>query len=135
MNFLLRHKTTLSIVLIINFIFFTVCFSPARAGMISTAQVLKTSQPDSERSRLNAFLEREDVRKQLESWGLDKEMARAGVDNLTDEEVSKAVRQMDQLPSGGDAVGAIVGAALLVFLVLLVTDILGLTHVFSFVRR
>jgi hypothetical protein len=41
---------------------------------------------------------------------------------------------MDQLPAGGDGIGTIVGAAVLVFLILLITDILGFTHVFPFVK-
>jgi len=41
---------------------------------------------------------------------------------------------MDHLPAGGDALGVIVGAGLLIFIILLITDILGLTDVFSFVK-
>ena len=135
MKTLLRHKTILSMVLIINFTFLCVCISPIQAAMISTEQVLNTSQSNPDRARLIAFLEREDVQKQLVSWGLDKEMAKARVDTLTDEEVSQVVYQMDQLPAGGDGLAIIVGAAVLIFLVLLVTDILGLTNVFKFVKK
>ncbi len=42
---------------------------------------------------------------------------------------------MGGLPAGGSAVGAIVGAGLVIFIVLLITDILGYTNVFTFVRR
>ena len=45
------------------------------------------------------------------------------------------VDRLDQLPAGGGAVGAVVGAALLVFLILLLTDILGFTDVFPFVKK
>jgi hypothetical protein len=41
---------------------------------------------------------------------------------------------MDQLPAGGDAVGVLIGASLFVFIVLLITDILGFTDVFPFVK-
>lgn len=135
MNFLLRHRTMLSLVLMVNFTLFTVCLSPVYAAMISTDQFLDTSQSKPDRERLIAFLEREDVQKQLASWGLDKNMAKARVNSLTDEEVSQVARQMDQLPAGGDGLGVIVGAAVLIFLVLLVTDILGLTDVFKFVKK
>ena len=135
MKTLLRHKTILSIVLVINFTLLCVGISPIQAAMISTEQVLNTSQSNPDRARLIAFLEREDVQKQLVSWGLDKEMAKARVDTLTDEEVSQVVYQMDQLPAGGDGLGIIVGAAVLIFLVLLVTDILGLTDIFKFVKK
>jgi hypothetical protein len=36
------------------------------------------------------------------------------------------------LPAGGGALGTIVGAALIIFIVLLLTDIFGFTDVFSF---
>lgn len=135
MKALLRHKTILSMVLIINFTFLCVCISPIQAAMISTEQVLNTGQSNPDRERLIAFLEREDVQKQLVSWGLDKEMAKARVDTLTDEEVSRVAHQLDQLPAGGDGLGVIIGAAVLIFLILLVTDILGLTDVFKFVKK
>jgi hypothetical protein len=134
MSFLLGYKKILSLVVIFSFVTMTVCFSSVQARMVSTAQILKPSQQDSGRERLNAFLEREDVTKQLEVWGLDKEMAKARVNTLTDEEVSQMTQQLDQLPAGGSAVGVIVGAALVVFLVLLLTDILGLTDVFPFTK-
>ena len=38
------------------------------------------------------------------------------------------------MPAGGDGIGALVGAAVLIFLVLLLTDILGFTHVFPFTK-
>jgi hypothetical protein len=38
---------------------------------------------------------------------------------------------LDQLPAGGSVVGALV----LIFLVLLVTDLLGLTNVYPFVKH
>jgi len=135
MNYLLQHKTFLSLLLIFNFTFLSVYVSPLYAGMISTARILKADQPNSERERLNSFLERKDVQAQLEAWGLDKKMAAARVDALTDEEVSQIVRRMDQLPAGGDALGVIIGAAVLVFLILLFTDILGYTDVFKFVKK
>jgi hypothetical protein len=39
------------------------------------------------------------------------------------------------MPAGGDGVGAVVGAVVFIFVVLLITDLLGLTHVFSFINR
>ena len=54
---------------------------------------------------------------------------------LSDEEAAQLARQIDNLPAGADAgIGPIVGAIVLVFLVLLITDLLGLTKVFPFTR-
>ncbi|MBU4177473.1 MAG: PA2779 family protein, partial [Proteobacteria bacterium] len=57
------------------------------------------------------------------------------VASLSDAELAKISQAMEQMPAGGDAVGAIVGAAVFIFVVLLITDLLGLTHVFSFVNH
>ena len=54
---------------------------------------------------------------------------------LSDAQVREIAGQLDQLPAGQSAVGIIVGAILLVFLILLVTDLLGLTNVFPFVNH
>ena len=80
------------------------------------------------------FFDRSEVHKHLLAWGVNPEEAKARVDSLTDQEIDKIATQIDQLPAGGDALGTIVGAALLIFIVLLITDILGFTDVFPFVK-
>jgi hypothetical protein len=62
----------------------------------------------------------------------DEAQARAAA--LTDDEVLAAAGRVDRMPAGGDGFGALIGAAVLVFVVLLVTDILGFTKVFSFTK-
>jgi hypothetical protein len=67
--------------------------------------------------------------------GVDPAEAAQRVAGLSDAEVQQIAGHLDQLPAGQSAVGAILGAALLIFLVLLITDLLGLTDVFPFVRK
>lgn len=107
----------------------------ARAALIGTDQVIERSEVAAERERVAAFLEREDVRSQLVVLGVDPAEAAERVASLSDEEVAEIAGQLDQLPSGEGAVGTVVGAIVIIFLVLLVTDLLGLTNVFPFVRR
>jgi hypothetical protein len=38
------------------------------------------------------------------------------------------------MPAGQDAATAVIGAAVTIFIILLITDILCLTHVFNFTR-
>jgi hypothetical protein len=82
-----------------------------------------------------AFLERADVREQIVALGVDPNEAAARVQALSDAQVRQIAGQLDQLPAGQSAVGIIVGAILLVFLILLLTDLLGLTNVFPFVNH
>jgi hypothetical protein len=109
-------------------------FSPAQAGLIPTAQVLTGKAADPARTQVKAFLAREDVRARLAAYGLDPAMADARVDSLTDEEVTRMAQRIDGLPAGGDLGTTVVVASVIVFLVLLATDIMGYTDVFPFVE-
>ena len=97
---------------------------PAHAGMVATESLL-------ERERLATLLERADVQAQLRAYGVSAGEVEARVAALTDAEAAELAARRDELPAGG--VG-ILGAILIVFLVLLLTDILGYTKVFPFTR-
>ncbi len=113
----------------------SITWVPAHAAMVSTDEILKQNQRNLDREHLHMLLDRSEVRVQLEAWGVNSEEAKARVDNLTDQEIAEIAAQLDQMPAGSSAIGTLVGAALIVFLVLLVTDILGLTDVFSFIKK
>ena len=97
---------------------------PAQAGLVATDAAL-------DQQRIAQMLERADVQRELRARGVDPAEAQARVAALTDVEAAQLVSNIDELPAGG--IG-IVGAIVLVFLVLLVTDILGYTKVFPFTR-
>lgn len=105
----------------------------ARAGMVPTDRVVQAIAVEQDRERIQAFLAREDVRRQLQALGVDPAEAEIRADGLTDAEVARIAGELDRLPAGQDAAVAIISAALAVFLVLILTDLLGLTDVFSFV--
>lgn len=100
---------------------------PASAGIVTTDQIAASI----ERDRVRSFLDRADVQAQMQSYGVDPQAARARVNALTDDEVAKLASQIDQLPAGG---ADILGVLLVVFIVLLITDILGLTKIFPFTK-
>jgi len=125
----------LSLFLIFSFVLFDFTAIAAKAGLIGTEDVLSTLPGDTSRSRITAFLDRQDVQKSFLEKGIDPLLAKKRVASLTDQEVSQICTVIDQLPAGGDGVGTVVGAILLIFLILLLTDILGFTHVFPFVRH
>ena len=106
----------------------------AQAALVSTEQLLAAGDGAAERARVLAFLGRADVRQQIEALGVDPNEAAARVQALSDAQVREIAGQLDQLPAGQSAIGIIVGAILLVFLILLLTDLLGLTNVFPFVN-
>ena len=130
-----RIAKPLSFFLIFSFVLFDFTAIAAKAELIGTEDVLSTLQGDTSRSRITAFLDRQDVQKSFLEKGIDPLQAKKRVTSLTDQEVSQICNVLDQLPAGGDGVGTVVGAILLIFLILLLTDILGFTHVFPFVRN
>ena len=107
----------------------------AQAALVSTEEVLAAGDGAADRARVLAFLDRAEVREQIAALGVDPSEAAARVAALSDAQVREIAGQLDRLPAGQSAVGAVVGAIVIIFLVLLVTDLLGLTNVFPFVRR
>ncbi len=103
------------------------------AQMASTEAVLEQSVLVSSHEKVSQFVAREDVAKSFQAMGVDPKMVETRVALMSDEEVSKISSQIDTLPAGGDF-GGIVGAVVFVFVVLLITDILGFTKVFGFTR-
>ena len=107
----------------------------AHAALITTEQAIAGEAATSDRDRVAAFLARDDVRAQMVALGVDPAEAAQRVAGLSDAEVQRIAGHLDQLPAGQSAIGAVIGAALFIFLVLLITDLLGLTDVFPFVRN
>lgn len=104
---------------------------PAQAAMVGTGEVVKAQEVALDRSQLLSALARDDVRAQLIAWGVDPTDAAARVASLSDDELQTLASRVNELPAGGD----ILGVAVFLFLVLLVTDILGFTDVFPFVKK
>ena len=130
----IQKRKIISILLIITLTTFSIISSPARAAMVNTGSVYKQNWHDLSRERIIMFIDRSEVQNQLEAWGVDSDEAKARVDCLTDQEIERISARIDQLPAGG-VLGAVVGAALIIFIVLLITDILGFTDVFTFVKK
>jgi hypothetical protein len=106
----------------------------AHAGMIATDAVAVEAQQaslDARRTQVLATLNRADVAQALQERGVDMDAARARVAALSDQELVALADQIDQAPAGASDV---LGALIFIFVLLLVTDILGLTKVFPFTR-
>ncbi len=99
-------------------------------SLVSTHEALSAERQNADRERIQEILSRTEVQEQLVAQGVDLAEVDARVAALTDEEARLMAEQLEQLPAGA----SVVGALLVVFIVLLVTDILGLTNVFPFTR-
>ena len=104
--------------------------APQSMDLISTQSVLAADRAGADRERINEILARADVQDQLVKQGVDLDEVEARVASLSDAEAQQMADQLEQLPAGAGVVGALFA----VFIILLVTDILGLTDVYPFTR-
>lgn len=131
-----RFKRTVSTVVALS-ILSTSMWTGAHAGTISTqsaAEEQSASQhleADRARVAISSTLQREDLRQALKDKGVSPDEVQARVNSLSDAEVIAFSEQLEHAPAGASDV---IGALVFIFVLLLVTDILGLTKVFPFTR-
>ena len=130
-----RIAKPMSFFLIFSFLLLDFSAQPAWAALVGTEAAVTMARHQGERDRVAAFLGRTDVREAMVAQGVNPDEAMLRLDSLSQAELNRLSRALDQLPAGGDGLGVLVGAAVFIFVVLLITDILGLTHVFSFVNH
>jgi hypothetical protein len=109
-----------------------------QAAMIGTEAVARVAAPEvaaadgqAARERALATLDREEVARGLVERGVSVEAARERVRALSDAEALAFADRLDQDPAGASD---IIGTLVFLFVLLLVTDILGFTKVFPFTR-
>jgi hypothetical protein len=119
-----------SYVVILSMLVIGLPMQSAFAGIVETDHAISDEPARQDRAKINSFIDREDVLAQLQLQGVTALEAKARVNALTDDEAHMIAGKLDQLPSGGDFLGMLVFA----FIVLLVTDILGYTDVFPFTQ-
>jgi hypothetical protein len=114
-----------------------------QAAMIQTDQVQTGEVSESvpqhadaadDRRAVEAFLAREDVRAEMRALGVDPQEAEARVAAMSDAEVQQLAGKLQDAQAGEGPLGALIGAAVFVFVVLLITDILCFTDVFPFTK-
>jgi hypothetical protein len=122
-------------VLLIALLFQSLLIPSVRAELVTSDMLLDKEFQESRRDIVFKFIQRDEVVQQMKMLGIDENEARQRVDSLTDEEISYLADHIEDMPYGsGHATGSVIGALLFVFIVLLITDILGLTKVFPFTR-
>jgi hypothetical protein len=124
-----------SFFLVIAIVWFSFPYGYASAAIIGTETVLDAQKGQQARTYIHNILARKDVQQELEKQGIDTKEAKQRVDSLTDGEAVQLAKQIENLPAGRGAFGAVLFAAVFVFLVLLITDIAGVTDVFPFVKK
>ena len=134
MRLVRKSVKPVSVVLAILMILISCPFQSVFAAMIGTETVLDSKRGQDSRAYLYRFLAREDVRAALIAQNIDPVEAKARVDSLSDAEAVYIAGKFDRLPAGSGAFEALLFVALIVFLVLIATEIAGYTDIFPFVK-
>ncbi|MGB5261952.1 MAG: PA2779 family protein [Gammaproteobacteria bacterium] len=112
--------------LVINFIF-TTFPAASYAGLVGTDEMLSADTRNRQMSEIQNVLARDDVRTQMLELGVNPAHVEERLSALTDAELAELSTGMQALPAGGDVV-AVIG---IVFIVLLILELLGVTNVFT----
>lgn len=125
----------LSIILIVSLLTFSMQSTYAKLNMLPTMDILEEVSIAGEREKITTFLNKEEVKSEMIKNGVSHDEAIKRVASLSNSEVRDLSNQISKAQAGGDiGVGGVLGAIVLIFLILLVTDILGLTKVYPFTR-
>lgn len=135
MLFLRRYSRFIALPLVALMMAVSMPLGVSQAALVGTEQVVDPSQADTNRQRVAAFIARDDVRAELRKMGVDAAEAERRVAVMSDIEIQRIATKIDASPAGQSAVGAVIGAIVTIFIILLITDLLGLTDIFPFVKR
>lgn len=104
---------------------------PAQAAMIGTGEIVNPAQNNLADERLQQFLDREATRQQLQEWGVSTDWVETRLNSLTDAELARIHGEIDSLDAGGSS---ILGVLLIIFIVFVITDVIGATDIFPFIH-
>ena len=135
MKLIRQRSKSASVFLITLMVLLTMPYQSVLAAMIETDAAMGiTVQGQEARNTIKSILAREDVQTVLRAQGIDPLEARARVDSLTDAEAVRIADQIEELPAGGNFLIGVLVAVGIIVVILAITDALGYTDVFTFIR-
>ncbi|HSG11689.1 MAG TPA: DUF6627 family protein [Gammaproteobacteria bacterium] len=104
----------------------------AQAAIVDNDALLaETPTQQHTRDSLQKLFMQDQVRAQLQALGVSPEWASERARTLTDADLARINNGAGQLQAGGESV---LGVLLVIFIVFVITDIIGATDIFSFVH-
>ncbi|MGB5426333.1 MAG: DUF6627 family protein [Gammaproteobacteria bacterium] len=102
-----------------------------QAGMLDTDTLITSGQSQQSIAGLQQLLQHADAQRQLLALGVSPDQVRERVANLSDSELARINQGIDALNAGGDS---ILGVLLIIFIVFVITDVIGATNIFPFIH-
>ncbi len=130
-----QRSKLLSVFLVIMMVLLSVPYQSVLAAMVETEATLTITAAGQEaRNTIKTILAREDAQAVLRAQGIDPLEAMARVDSLSDAEARRIADQIEELPAGGGFFVTFLIVVGVIVLILVITDAMGYTDVFTFVR-
>lgn len=120
-----------SLLFVITTLIATVSLTSVQAGMVSNDQIIETIHQKIDKDSLLQTIHRAEVREQLASLGVNPSDLETRINHMTHAEIAQLNEQMSELPAGA---GGALGALVTIFVVLVITDVIGATDVFPFIH-
>jgi hypothetical protein len=133
---LIRQRLKITgVFLVILMLMVAVPYQSVLAAMIETEATLEiTAEGQEARNAIKTILAREDAQAVLRAQGIDPLEAMARVDSLTDTEARRIAGEIEDLPAGGGFLVTFLMVIGIIVIILIITDAMGYTSVFTFVR-
>jgi len=122
------YKKYLSLLLAIAVM--SMSINNAGAAMVTNDIFVGQVEQNSAKAKLLQTINRSDVKEQLTGLGVSPEDVENRINMMTYEEIAQLNQQIDELPAGGDVLGIL----LVIFIVFVITDIIGATDIFPFIH-
>ncbi|MDH5425079.1 MAG: PA2779 family protein [Gammaproteobacteria bacterium] len=129
MNIVSRIRKLISYLAI--FIMLCIQITPVHAAMVNNNDILRNAQHNTSVKQMVTILDREEIHSQLTDMGISPSEAKDRIKRMTDSELAELTQTYEQQPAGSGVLGAVVT----IFVVLVITDMLGATDVFPFVKN
>lgn len=93
--------------------------SAVMAGIVATDELAIQNQTAAEKSKVQTFIDRADIKVRLQALGVDEPMAKDRVAAMTDQEVHAMAQKIDSMPAGGTLRNSDLTLILVILLLLL----------------
>ena len=130
-----KLRAALAMIMAVVMLVASMPLGAAQAALVGTGQIVEKSAIDADRAHIAAFLSREDIRRQMQAMDVNAEEAARRVAMMSDAEVRDVAARIGKLPAGQATVaGEVLGVLLVIFIIFVVTDLLGATDIFPFIK-
>ena len=123
-------KTLRYISLLLTASILSLSLGTSQAAMVSNKQIIHAAEETDARQSLLQTLKRDEVQQQLLSLGVSPADVESRIQHMSHAEITQLNQQIDQLPAGSGVLGAVV----FIFVVFVVSDVIGATDIFPFIH-